>query len=161
MSDNQNSCPECGIAVSDGRVGCEALFDQIRYQVMSEPRIAVVHDLAFDTYCMQHIDTYCVSAKSYMAHLTRLCVGIEYASDPAIYVALQRVYSDKPLVKPEVLPLEQRGTLHLDDVIAIEDIPARVAIIRKWAANVWASYESQHGIARQFIQTALSHKPKR
>ncbi|GAC1654933.1 MAG: hypothetical protein NVS4B8_30120 [Herpetosiphon sp.] len=48
-------------------------FDDLRY--------AAVRNCAFDAYCMQHIEPYCHSAKSYAAHLTRLCCGIEYGGD--------------------------------------------------------------------------------
>jgi hypothetical protein len=86
-------------------------------------------------------------------------VGIEYSGDHAVYAALQRVYSEKPLTKPNILPLDQRGTIHISDVMAITDIPARAGMIRKWAANVWEAYVSQHQIARDFVETALKSNP--
>jgi hypothetical protein len=37
-----------------------------------------VHRMIVDTYCLQHPDRYCVSAKSLAAHLTGLCWLIEH-----------------------------------------------------------------------------------
>lgn len=39
---------------------------------------------------MQHPDTYCRSAKSCAAHLTRLRRGLEHGADPKVYRAIQR-----------------------------------------------------------------------
>jgi len=68
-------CPEYGGKVKGGRGGCQALFDEITYAMGRDPRIGAIHRLSLDTYCMQHIESYCASAKSYAAHLIRAVVG--------------------------------------------------------------------------------------
>ncbi|MCB9456146.1 MAG: hypothetical protein H6671_09175 [Anaerolineaceae bacterium] len=152
------SCPECGAVVTEGREGCQALYDAFAFQAMADFRVAAVHALAFDTYCMQHVETYCVSAKSYAAHLTRLCVGVEYGGDPALYAALQRWYH-AGLVKPAIL--YERGQITIAEIQAIADVPAKVTRIREWAEHVWDVYNSQHALARQWVEAALSTKGRR
>lgn len=67
-----------------GWEACQALFDELALLAYSDPGYAAVHSLAFDAYCMQHPQRYCVSTKSYAAHLARLCCGLEYEGDPDI-----------------------------------------------------------------------------
>ena len=149
------TCPECGAVVAGGGPGCHALLEELNYEALQNPRIASVYILAFDTYCMQHVETYCVSAKSYAAHLTRLCIGVEHNGDQAIYAALQRWYHGG-LTKPEVL--DHRGTIRLVDVQKVDDVEGKVARIREWARHVWDVYASQHERARGWIEEALNQK---
>lgn len=151
-------CPECGAEVVGGREGCADLYQQLTYQALDDVRVGSVLGLAFDTYCMQHVETYCVSAKSYAAHLTRLCVGIEHNGDQAILAALQRWYHGA-LPKPDLLPA--RGTIRLTDVQSVEAPGTKREKIREWALNVWAAYASQHAIARQWVEEALAWNAKK
>jgi Family of unknown function (DUF5946) len=94
-----DKCPDCGAKVSGGRDGCEALWHEAFYVNRIE------HPAAFDAYCMQHLEKYCASAKSYAAHLTRLCCGLEYDGEPHIYTMLQKwLNGNKPIEKPAILP---------------------------------------------------------
>lgn len=151
-------CPACGARGAGGRSGCQELWDAFAFQALADFRVAAVHTLAFDTYCMQHVEIYGVSAKSYVAHLTRLCVGIEYGGDPALYAALQRWYH-AGLAKPDMLTA--RGEITIADVQAITDIPAKVAKVQEWAAQVWDVYSSQHALAHQWIEAARQAKGRR
>lgn len=145
------TCPECGAQVMGGRAGCQGLWDAFAFQALADFRLAAVHALAFDAYCMQHVETYCVSAKSYAAHLTRLCVGVEHGGDPALYAALQRWYH-AGLVKPDILTV--RGQMTIADIQSVDDIPAKIAKAREWAAQVWAVYGGQHALAREWVEAA-------
>ena len=150
-----NTCPECGASLAGGRSACQTLFDQLSFQAIEDRGVAAVHGLAFDAYCMQHVETYCVSAKSYVAHLTRLCVGVEFSGSPAIYDALQRWYG-AGLVKPAVLV--ERGRITIADVQAAISVEQKVARVHDWAQHVWEAYSSQHDMARRWVQTALNQK---
>lgn len=157
VQNNDANCPACGAPGVGGRMGCQAHFDQIGYRAASDPKIAAVHDLAFDTYCMQHVETYCVSAKSYAAHLTRLCCGIEYHGDRAVYAALPRWLNGKvDLEKPPIL--SKRGAMTIADVLTDDDVDAQIKRIREWANVVWSAYHSQHAIAHVWIKAALESK---
>jgi len=113
-----------------------------------------VQNLAFDAYCLQHPETYCRSAKSYAAHLTRLCCGLEYDGDPAVYAAIQRWLNGAvPLEKPEVLA--RRGTLTVADVARARDGQEYIERVRAWAENVWAAYATQHDRAHTWLRAAI------
>src|SRR5258707_14930996 len=119
--DGSEKCPECGATVDGGRVGCQALMDALHIQALSDPKLGRVYRLAFDTYCMQHVETYCRSAKSYAAHLTALCCGIENSGDAAIYAALQRwLNGNVPFEKPAILSV--RSSITLSDITVIDAV---------------------------------------
>ncbi|MCB9136277.1 MAG: hypothetical protein H6636_12680 [Anaerolineales bacterium] len=134
------SCPACGAHISGGLEGCEALWHELLYS-------GAVSGPAFDAYCMQHLDKYCASAKSYAAHLTRLCCGVEMDADPRVYAAIQKwLNGNRKLEKPPILS-------HLGEMTIADVHDAQTA--RAWMENVWAAYASQHELARGWIREAL------
>jgi hypothetical protein len=78
---------------------------------------AVTRDLAFDAYCMQHLEQYRRSAKSYAAHLTRLCCGLEYDGDPQVYEAIQKWLNGTVDIKKPEAP-GPRGAMTVADLRA-------------------------------------------
>jgi hypothetical protein len=157
MSDVPSSderCPECGAAISDGRAGCQALLDSLNTRARTDMAYAPTLRLAFDTYCMQHPDTYCRSAKSYAAHLMGLCCGTDFAGNPAIYAVIHRwLNGPKALEKPPVLT--DRGAMTVVDIASAPDAATYGQLVHQWAACVWASYHSQHQLAHDWIAAAL------
>ena len=153
-------CPECGAPGVGGQAGCQALYDQLALLAYTNLPTTALTTLAFDTYCMQHIEPYCHSAKSYAAHLTRLCCAIERGGDPDVYVAIQRwlngsIALDRPAV------LAQRGDITIASLLPATT-PAELArLIRQWSDSVWAAYAGQHELARHWIDRALGegHAP--
>jgi Family of unknown function (DUF5946) len=102
--------------------GCQALYDALAVPGAGALGLSARRDLALDAYCMQHPDTYCRSAKSYAAHLTRLCCGIEYGGDLQVYRAIQRWLNGAvPLEKSEVL--SARGQMTVSDLQAVASPP--------------------------------------
>lgn len=151
---NEDRCPDCGAAVSGGRAGCQALFDELNAQALADPCYAAVRNLAFDAYCMQHLERYCRSAKSYAAHLTRLCCGLEYGGNSKIYAAIQKwLNGNRELTKPDVL--SDRGRTTIADVRAARRAEDHKRLVHEWAESVWQAYSTQHDIARAWIRTAL------
>ncbi|HTX90432.1 MAG TPA: DUF5946 family protein [Anaerolineales bacterium] len=145
------SCPDCGAPGVDGREGCQALFDETFGP--AHPELAAVRDLAFDAYCMQHLERYCRSAKSYAAHLTRLCCGLEYRGEPRLYTAIQKWLNGSVLLeKPALLPF--LGKLTIADAPAVGTAEARREFARVWAESVWAAYASRHGLAHGWLEAA-------
>ena len=154
---NDSQCPECGAAVSGGQAGCQALLQEVAARAYADPRYAAYYNLAFDAYCMQHVEPYCHSAKSYAAHLTRLCCGLEYAGDPKIYAAIQQwLNGTVDLEKPTVLSF--RGQLTVADIRATRDIEEHIRLVQDWARNVWDAYATQHEIAHHWLRAALNAK---
>jgi len=151
-------CPQCGAPIRGGREACQAAWDEISVLAYSHPGYAATRDLAFDTYCMQHPEKYCVSAKSYAAHLTRLCCGLEYRGDPSVYSAIRQWLDGTVAIqKPEVL--KQRGHLTVADIRAAHTLEEHTQLVKAWAANVWEAYMEQHALARHWIALARNiHK---
>ncbi|HBY98536.1 MAG: DUF5946 family protein [Ardenticatenaceae bacterium] len=153
---NDERCPECGAFVSGGLVGCRAVWDEIAVLAYSHPTYAATRDLAFDAYCMQHPEQYGRSAKSYAAHLTRLCCGLEHSADPAIYAAI-RQWLDGVKVEIEKPPLlSERGHLTVLDVRAARTPAEHTRLVHEWAGTVWEAYREQHALARNWIRAALA-----
>ena len=149
-------CPECRAQVEGGRGGCQALFDEITYATQTDLRLAAIHRLALDTYCMQHVESYCASAKSYAAHLIGLCWAIDHPSDPApVALSLRLVNLNANIVKPTVL--SDRGEITLPTLmtsyLANGDVDELVQSIHAWANVVWVAYASQHEIARAWLRS--------
>jgi hypothetical protein len=152
MNDVPASCPDCGAPGVGGRAGCQERFDRVFDP--SNLALAPVRDLAFDAYCMQHLERYCRSAKSYAAHLTRLCCGVEFAGDPRRYAAIQRwLNGNRQLEKPALLAFLGKRTIA--DVSITGTIEEQKAQVRLWAQDVWAAYASQHELARTWLENAI------
>lgn len=153
MTDDR--CPACGALVRGGRDGCQALFDELTAQALAHPAYAVRRELAFDAYCMQHLESYCRSAKSYAAHLTRLCCGLAHGGDPKVYAAIQKWLNGAvKLEKPPVLA--QLGSMTVVDVRQARTAEEHARLVSDWATTVWEAYRSQHAIAHAWIAAALT-----
>src|SRR5437867_11388363 len=79
-------CPSCGAHLG-GREGCQSAFDQLSADAWASPVRGAVHNLVVDTYAMQHPEEYGRSPKSYAAHVTALCCGIEHPGNQKLYGA--------------------------------------------------------------------------
>jgi hypothetical protein len=157
MNSFPEKCPACGAAAAGGRDGCQAVFDELTVHAYADLAYASVRDLAFDAYCMQHLESYCRSAKSYAAHLMRLCCGLEYEGNPQSYEAIQQWLSGAAKIeKPQVL--SRLGSMTVVDVRNAPNAEDHTRLVRAWAANVWEAYRSQHDLARSWIKAALAAK---
>lgn len=144
-------CPDCGAPVA-GREACQALWDEISLRAYTNLAYARVRDLGFDAYCMQH-PRYTLSAKSYAAHLTRLCCGLEFNADPAVYAAIRR-WLDGRLNLTKPAPPDSVGNVTVADLHPMRDGEEHIRLVYAWANNVWAAYASQHALAREWIRLA-------
>ena len=154
MSSSVEVCLACGAVVIGGRDGCQAVFDELTAHAYADAVYASVRDLAFDTYCIQHLESYCRSAKSYAAHLMRLSCGLEYNGDPRVYEAIQHwLNGSVKIEKPQVL--SQLGSMTVVDVRDAPNAAEHIRLVRAWAANVWEAYRAQHDLAHEWIEAAL------
>lgn len=150
-------CTGCGANVNGGREACQAIWDEISFLMYENASYVVCRDLAFDSYCMQHPEQYGRSPKSYAAHLTRLCCGLEFNADPAVYAAIHRWLDGKVnLTKPALL--SARGDLTVLHVHNAENGEAFKRLVKEWAESVWQAYHEQHALAHQWIEAALQKK---
>jgi hypothetical protein len=151
----ENKCPDCGASGVVGREACQALFEEVGLRAYGDARFGSVHRLVVDAYCMQHPERYCHSAKSYAAHLTGLCCGVEHGGDPTIYRATQQWLNGRASIdKPDVLSF--RGQVTLADLRAASSAEEHIKVARQWAQCVWDAYAAQHELARQWVNAALS-----
>jgi hypothetical protein len=151
--EGRERCPDCGAAGVGGRSGCQGRFDEIAARAYGDLGFAAVQALAFDTYCMQHVARYCHSAKSYAAHLTRLCCGMEYGGDPVVYAAIQRWLNGSANIEKPAL-LACLGRMTVADLRA-GDPAEHARQVQAWAGDVWKAYTPQHELARAWIRLAL------
>ena len=154
-------CTECGAEVPGEFTSCDELFMSILAPLglrrAESPGTAILHRLIVDAFAMQHPERGCRSAKSYAAHLTGLCCGVEYNGSQSVRAALQRWLSGPAEAIGITRPTEPdcRGAQtirYVYDAATDEEVAARA---HEWAGRVWEAYSSQHGIARRWIRKAI------
>jgi hypothetical protein len=148
-------CEGCGLEIEGGTNGCQAAFDQFRARETAELATSYLSTrLTVDTYCLQHPDRYCVSAKSLAAHLTGACWALEQGSDKRGLNLLQRWLNGRVELQKPPIPTF-RGELTIGDLAGVDDATAYLAELDRWARSTWAAYASLHEVARRWIDQAL------
>jgi hypothetical protein len=154
-------CTECGARVPDEFASCDQFFMAILTALGSRwdesPAIAPLHRLVVDTFGMQHPKRSCESAKSYAAHLTGMCCGVEYNGAQSIQAALQRWLNGPVEAIGITRPTEPdfRGALSLRHIYDAQSDAELTARAHEWAEDVWEAYSSQHEIARGWVEKAI------
>jgi hypothetical protein len=141
--------------VIGGYAGCRSLFNEITAQSFSSASHFAIHRVAVDCYALQHPEYFCVSAKSYVAHLSGLCVAIEYHNSVEVNAAIQKWLNGSiDLNKPKVLTKRGKLTVtHIKGVIDPKELAGRV---NEWCNSVWIAYNELHDIARSYVKAALA-----
>ena len=149
-------CSGCDLVVRGGSVGCQTIVDELWAREFSDVSYFRVHRMTVDTYCLQHPDHYCVSAKSFAAHLTGLCWPIEQGGNRAVGGESLRRWLNGTLriEKPEAPSF--RGRLTVADVRGVLYPEAYARAVEGWARSTWEAYSTLHSLARHWIQQALS-----
>jgi hypothetical protein len=153
-------CSGCGLVVEGGTGGCQKIADEMWGREFGDVTYFRVHRMTVDTYCLQHPDRYCVSGKSFAAHLTGLCWLLEQGGSRATgNDALRRWLNGAVrLEKPEAP--SSRGRLTVADVRDAADPEAYAAAVEAWARSTWEAYASLHALAHRWIEEALSHSSR-
>ncbi len=130
-------------------------MDELLARDFSDVMYFPVHRMMVDTYCLQHPDRYCVSAKSLAAHLTGLCWVLEHDGSRSMgSEALRRWLNGNPVIdKPEIPAFH--GKLTIGDVRKAPDPEAYAQAVERWARSTWQAYSALHSLARQWIQRAI------
>jgi len=155
-----SKCTECGAEAPAEFTSCDELFMSILTPLglrwAESPDIATLQRLVVDTFGMQHPKRSCKSAKSYAAHFTGLCCGVEYNGAKSVHAALQRWLNGPVEAIGITRPTEPdyRGALTIRYVYDAETEAEFTARVHEWAKNVWEAYSSQHEIARNWIRKA-------
>lgn len=156
-----SKCTECGAQVPDEFTSCDALFMSILTPLglrwAESPDVAMLHRLIVDTFGMQHPKRSCKSAKSYAAHFTGLCCGVEYNGAKSVYAVLQRWLNGPVEAIGITRPTEPdyRGALTIRYVYDAETEAEFATRVHEWAKEVWEAYSPQHEIARDWIRKAI------
>ena len=153
-------CSGCGLVVPGGTAGCQAIMDDLLARDFSNVAYFRVHRMMVDTYALQHPDRYCVSPKSFAAHLTGLCFLFEHGGGRAVGTEPTRRWLDGPprIRKPEVPSF--RGSLTVAEVREAADPEAYARAVERWARATWEAYSALHSLARLWIQQALAGKKR-
>ena len=148
------SCRECGADVADFSA-CQSIFRELNARAQTDPAIGGLWWAIVDAYAMQHVEQYGKSAKSYSAHLMGLCCFDEHDAAPEAYRAIH-TWLDGPAktTKPAILSPGQRGDMTLSAIA--QDL----SLARAWVSGVWTAYQSQHQLAREWMNAALKEKTR-
>lgn len=140
--------------MSEGRVGCQRMFEEVLVKDYSDYRYAKTHRLKVDAYSLQHPDSYMRSGKSFAAHLTGMCAALEYEDSFAVNQAVQKwLNGARTIDKPAPLP-EHRGDLTILYIHGAADPAEHHKRVREWAHSVWRAWSEYHDLARRWISEA-------
>lgn len=148
----QSRCSGCGLAIAGGDDGCYNAFQQL-FLDLGIPLHVGIGRLAFDTYCVQHPDRLCVSAKSLAAHLGGLCWGLEHDGVARGFEHYRRSLDGTVSFAKPLLPTE-RGAMTIADIAAASDA-TRESAVWAWARTTWQAHADLHGWARQRVSESL------
>jgi hypothetical protein len=154
---SQDHCQECQRAIAGGVTACQREFETLQGRMLSDPSSYALHRLMVDAYSLQHAERYCLSARSYAAHLTGMLAAMEHASDPGVLRALQRWLSHRPALDKPPLP-DSRGGFTIASVLAAPDPLARDRAIHAWGESVWTAYAPWHELARGWASLAFASR---
>jgi hypothetical protein len=153
-------CEDCGAAVSEGKTGCQKIFEEVVAREFSDYRYGRIHRLTVDAYCLQHPDPYMRSGKSFAAHLTGMCAALEYEESSEINRVVQKWLSGNPKIdKPARLP-QRRGDLTITYIHSAADAEEHNRRVQEWARSVWDAWSEYHGLARALISESTTKTKK-
>jgi hypothetical protein len=149
----QASCLSCGAKDVGGVLGCRDVYHAIT-MCHPVPQTYGLGRAIFDTYCLQHLETLCYSAKSYAAHLAFVACWVDYAN-PLNLLECARVGLNGKLDFMRALEPPSRGhltILHLQDSLNQADFERRAL---EWIEDVWQAFAPLHEQARAYLRLFL------
>lgn len=129
--------------------GCWAAFGRVLAREYEDRRYFAVHRLTVDAYAVQHPGTPSrQSIRSVGVHLVRLCLFHEKnlapeAANDAMLAAEKHKATYHWLEPPADL-----GAVTVADVEAAAGIEDHIAMVRRWAAQMWDVWSPHHAIVR-------------
>jgi hypothetical protein len=149
-------CHGCGWEVSGGFAGCKSRFEQYIARDFEDVLYGRTHRLLVDTYCLQHPDEYCASAKSFAAHLAGICWILEEGASPAVGPhELHRWLNGEARIQRPEAP-GNRGKLTIGDLPSTASASEWQEHVHEWARSTWQAYASLHQLAHEWIGLARS-----
>lgn len=156
---NVDICDECQRKIPGGREACRADFERLLARDFSDSNFFRTHRLFVDTYALQHPDQFCISAKSFAAHLMDLCAILQRGANAAIgHEPLQKwLNGANTIEKPPIPPW--RGQLNLGDLADLDNPETWSVALGKWAESTWAAYGELHPWTQQFLNKITPQQP--
>ena len=149
-------CGDCGAVVSEGKLGCRSMFEEVIARDFSDYRYGRSHRLTVDAYCLQHPEPYMRSGKSFAAHLTGMCAALEHEDNSDVNRVVQKWLSGNPKIeRPARLP-EHRSDITVIYVHAAADAEEHHKRVQEWARSVWDAWSAYHDLARRLIGEATA-----
>ena len=133
----------------------QALFDELSYYTLAQPRSTFIHQLAIDTYTAQQADettkpiAVAFALIGLYLHVERNFTGLQVQR---VHMQLARRRKQWPVL---ALPVS-RGALEVSDVLSVAPGPARDAIIEQWCASVWKAYEESRTAIADLLRRELN-----
>jgi hypothetical protein len=146
-----NQCAACKAIIEGGEDACLRLYREFAEHAQSSVTLGRLRDVVFDAYCLQHIERYCSSAKSFFAHISRLCCDVEYNQSQNVYASINRKLNGKVELKKPAIP-ENTGFVTIVDIMNEKTDEAQLIRVREFIYSVWKAYESLQPLARRFIE---------
>lgn len=132
----------------------QALFDELSFYTLAQPREESIHQLAIDTFTAQHA----TSAGKPLAIVFAVLGLYLHAERGFSGLQIQRVHMQlAPLRLPwPLLPLPaHHADLTIADVLAAEPGPARDALIRRWCVAEWQVWTDGRAAIAHLLKTHL------
>jgi len=149
-------CVSCGAVVSEGKIGCRKLFEEVLVKDYSDYRYAETHRLMVDAYSLQHPEDYMRSSKSFAAHLMGMYAALECEESSTVNRTAQKWLSNNPQIdKPVQLP-QQSGNITVTYVHSAIDAKEHKRRVREWANSVWSAWSEHHDLAKQLISATTT-----
>lgn len=170
MAVPESACPGCGLVLpeSDGPVheyigasaACWALYGRVLAREYSEFGMPDEHKLTVDTYAVQHPGENVPRARQSVGiHLIRLCLMLEREIPSRRATALMERSMHGGLHIPWFEPSTPIGTMTAEDVSVAASREEHVALVRRWAENVWVSWSAQHETVRRWCDALEAQLP--
>jgi hypothetical protein len=139
---------------TSGQTSSQALFDELSYYTLAQPRSSFIHQVAIDTFTAQQADETTKAIAVVFAlvglylHVERNFTGLQVQK---VHMQLAGRRKEWPL-----LPLPQeRGAIEVSDALAAAPGPERDAMIERWCASVWGAWEGSRAAIAELLQEEL------
>jgi Family of unknown function (DUF5946) len=133
--------------------GCWASYGLVLAREYGDPGCFAVHRLTVDAYAVQHPGVPGrQSIQSVGVHLVRLCLLLEQGlpAERANQAMLQAVRHKSQYHWLE--PPASLGPLTVADVEAVSGVEQHVAVVRRWAAQMWDVWSPHHTTVRAWAK---------
>lgn len=170
MMDNLKiiACIGCGALVPDmdgpaarykdaGSPGCWAVYEELLAKEYQDFAYSQVHRLTVDCYAVQHPGSPTAqSAQSVHVHLASIYLELIRGFPPMkIAPVMQRIIKMNRGSFPWLAPPHDLGQITVLDIARAKDAGEHRALVKKWAASLWAAWGEHQAAVIPLVEAAL------